>query len=405
MKTLFTTAAVAFALCIAGSPQRAAAQWPQATSHEPTVTIEFGGIAFDREGVSDSLIVARDSVTGSSLLNSDQATDLGSAAGVQGRVIFPSRRTLHTFELRGSHASWEEEFIVSNSNLDSPFLLNGILQVAQLAGIDADNPVNPILPPGLTTADLTIPTVPLNNGTVSALSLVMPQLPDGLLVDGLAGPDLDEFYDVRELNSRYQSDYTSIELMSRRNHRPGVTWLFGPRFISISEDSEFSTIGTSPARIFVDPDTVPLPTGTFDATAAVRSETRNSMIGLQLGLEYNMPITQDVYIQVSGRGGAFYNSMDVSRSASPLLPTFAPNATDFSAQTNESGSGEAWLAEFSVRGYVDLIPNSVAAYVGFDALYIDQIAMAPAQSVVLDRVENSGELFAKGLTFGVKMNY
>ncbi len=405
MKTLFSIAAVAFALCIAGSPQRATAQWPPATSHEPAVTIEFGGIAFDREGLSDSLVVATDSATGATLLTGDEATDLGSAAGVQGKIVFPSRRTLHTFELRGSYTGWDEDFIVANSNLESAFVLGGIVQVAELAGIDVNNPMNPLLPPGITAADLAVPNIPLATGTVSALSLVMPRLPDGLFVDRLAGPDIEDFFDVRELSSKYQSDYTSIELMSRRNHRPGLTWLCGPRFISISEDSEITTLGTSPTRIFLPPSTTPLPTGTLDATAAVRSETRNSMIGLQLGLEYNMPITQDVYIQVSGRGGAFYNSMHVGRSASPLLPTIATNATDFTAQINDSDSGEAWLAEVSIRGYVDLIPNSVAAYAGFDAVYIDQVALAPAQSVVLTGIENSGELYARGLSFGLKMNY
>ena len=405
MKTKFTIAAVAFALCFGGNCQQSMAQWPQATSHEPTVTIEFGGIAMDREGLNDSTIVATDSFTQGSLLSSEQATDLGSAAGVQGKIIFPTRRTLQTLELRASHAGWEEDVLVNNANLDTPFLLGGILQVADLAGIDAANPMNPILPPGLTAEDLNIPTVPLNTGEVSALSLIMPSLPTGLTVNGLAGPDIGEFYDVREYSSRYQSDYNSIELMSRRNTRPGFTWLFGPRFISVSEESEFTTLGVSPTRIFFEPGSGIDPTAVQDATAGVQTETRNSMVGLQLGLEYNVPVTQDFYLQVAGRGGAFYNSMHVGRAASPLLPTVATNATEFTAQTNQSDSGEAWLAELSIRGYMDLIPNCVSVYAGFDALFIDQVALAPAQAVVLGRVENSSEIYAKGLSFGLKLNH
>ena len=405
MKTKFTIAAVAFALCIGGFRQQAAAQWPQATSHEPTATFEFGGLVMDREGLGDSTIVLNDSSTGGRFLTAERATDLGSAAGVQGKVVFPTRRTLQTLELRASYLGWDQDVTLNSGNIDSPFLQQGVLQVADLADISADNPVSPILPVGITADDLSIPVIPLSTGDVSALSLIMPQLPSGLNVDGLVGPALDELYDIGEYTSSYESDYTSIELMSRRNTRPGLTWLLGPRFISVTEESTFTSVGVSPLRIFFPEGSGIDPTANTASTAAVRTSTRNSLIGLQLGLEYNVPVTQNFYFQLNGRGGAFYNGMRVGRDGSPLRQQSAINATDFSGGLSDSDSGEAWLAEVSIRGYVDLIPNRMAAYAGFDALYIDQLALAPAQAVVLDRVENSSQIYAKGLSFGVKMNY
>jgi hypothetical protein len=458
VKTLSTFAVIAFAVCAVGNPKHAAAQWPEATSHEPTVTIEFGGIAFDREGDSDSPLSISDTVTNVNTLTNEQASDLGSGAGVQGKVIFPSRRTLQTFELRGSYTGWDEEAVATGDNIGSPFLIPGLLQIEDL--IDADiteEPLSTILPIGVLQSDLELFTIPLTtafDGDVSTLSLVWPFLPDDILAEGISAPTLENIFDVQSLTTRYTSDYTSIELMSRRNTNPGVTWLFGPRFVSVREELQITAAGTSPVRIFqtpgvfftdvfgnpvipvppgditvdgdgfADPDGNPVTVdglpldddgnlqafpvnsfGTEESTLATRTESRNSMIGLQIGLEYNLPITQDIYFQMTGRTGLFANTASVTRSASPLRQASSFNANEFVTRDENSDTGEAWLAEFSVRGYVDVVPNRVSCYAGYDLLFIDEIALAPDQVVSPDVVDTSGELFARGLTFGVKMNY
>lgn len=460
MKTLFAFASIALALCVVGNPQHAAAQWPGATSHEPTLTAEFGGIAYDREGSSNSPLSVVDTISTEDVLSAEQGSDLGSAAGLQGKIIFPSRKTLQTFELRGSYTGWDEEAEIENANLDSPFFLGGIFQIPDQAEFDLATANNPILPIGVLDSDLSQAIIPitLNNGDVSTLSLVWPGLPASITADGVSPPALQDIFDINEVTSSYRSDYTSIELMSRRNTRPGVTWLFGPRFISIREQLEITTNGTSPTRIFQTPGVgftdafgfplpffIPVPfdqitpdgdggfvdanddpvtatglpldddgnqlvfpidsTGTVDATAASRTETQNSLIGLQIGLEYNMPVSQDIYFQLSGRGGLFFNSSTVDRAASPLRQISSTNSNDFATQESADASGESWLAEINIRGYVDLIPNTLSAYAGYDLLFIDQLVLAPNQTVAQDEVDQSGELFARGFSFGVKMNY
>ena len=192
--------------------------------------------------------------------------------------------------------------------------------------------------------------------------------------------------------------------MSRRNTRPGVTWLFGARYVSLDEQSEVSALGVSPTRVFFPPGTPDFGT-TLGTTAGVRSETHNSLIGLQVGLEYNLPVSKDIYLQVSGRAGAFYNSVSVDRSVSPLLPGIIPGASDFVPTGSENDSGEAWLAEINIRGYVDFIPNTLSGYAGYDLLFIDELALAPNQSLAGLPIDRSSELFARGFSFGLKMNY
>ena len=417
MKTLFTFAAFAFAVCVVGTPQYAAAQWPEATSHEPRVTVEFGGIAFDREGESDTPLSVVDTVTTADLLSTDEASDLGSAAGIQGRVIFPAPRTLQTLEFRGSVVGWEEETSVVSDTLESTFFLAGIFQVEDLLNFDPTvEPVNPVLPVGVTTEDLAQPTIPLTtafDGDVSTLSLVWPGLPPGIFADGISPPSFLSIFDVDDVETRYDSDYYSLELMSRRNTNPGVTWLFGPRFVSVTEDFEVTANGSSPSRIFSPPIFDPV-TGdvldffggaTEDSTAAVRTETRNSLIGLQLGLEYNFPITQNIYLQATGRGGIYLNSATADRLTSPLRQRSSQFANDFTTLTTEDDTSEAYLAEFSARAYGDIIPNRLSAYAGYEVLYIDNIALAPNQSVIIDSVDQDSELFARGFSFGMQMNF
>ena len=435
MKTLSTFAAIAFVVCVVGNSKHAAAQWPEATSHEPTVTLEFGGIAFDREGDSGTPLTISDTVTNVNTLTTEQASDLGSAAGVQGKVVFPSRRTLQTFELRGAYTGWDEEAVVSGDNIASPFFVPGLLQLEDLLDADiTDEPLSTILPIGVLQQDLDQFTIPLTtafDGDVSTLSLVWPFLPADVFADGVSPPTLDNIFDIQSVTSRYQSDYVSIELMSRRNTNPGVTWLFGPRFVSVREEVAITTTGISPTRIFfvenptqfiplLDEDGEPVEdedgdvifievpldvSGNEQATLATRTEAQNSLIGLQVGLEYNMPVSQDVYFQISGRTGLFANTASVVRSFSPLRQTSSFNANDFVTRDEDSDTGEAWLAEINIRGYVDVIPNRLSCYAGYDLLFIDEIALAPDQLVSPDVVDTSGDLFARGFTFGAKMNY
>ena len=445
MKTLFTFAVLALTICVVGNPKHAAAQWPQATSHEPTITTEIGVIAFDREGLSDSPLSITDTVTNTVFLSSEQASDLGSAAGVQGKIIFPSRRTQQTFELRGLYTGWDEVNTVTGDNINSPFFVNGIFQIEDFNGFDlANDQLVAPLPIGVLQSDLALATIPLTtgfDGTVTTLSLVWPGLPGDIFADGVSPPSLSQIFDIDTVTTSYQSDFFSVELMSRRNTRPGVTWLFGPRFVSVREEASVTATGLSPTRIFFDQFNPPFTfvfdgdgdqvfidattgevvdedddnaipqivftdiSGSEQATAATRAETQNSLIGLQIGLEYNVPVSQDIYFQISGRGGLFFNAARATRSLSPLRQASSNGFDSFTTRESDTSSGESFLAEFSARVYADLIPNSVSCYAGYDLLFIDQLAFAPNQSVATNGVDRTSDLFARGFTFGVKTNY
>jgi len=65
------------------------------------------------------------------------------------------------------------------------------------------------------------------------------------------------------------------------------------------------------------------------------------------------------------------------------------------------GGLKAWAKE---QGKGTLQGPKVRA-AGYDVLFIDELALAPDQSISIDEVDTSGDLFARGFSFGVKMNY
>ena len=189
----------------------------------------------------------------------------------------------------------------------------------------------------------------------------------------------------------YESDYFSIELMSRRAIRPGVTFMFGPRFVSASEQVTVNSsavvdtgVGTAPV-VFTDD-------RTFDAS--------NNLIGLQAGFEFNFPITQYVHINSFIRAGGYVNPTELNTSAQDSL-----TATITSVRRTDTI--ESFLGEVGGRLQVDIIPNAMSSYIGYEATWIDGFAQAPPALVGLPPagVETTNTVFFNALTFGLNFNY
>lgn len=182
----------------------------------------------------------------------------------------------------------------------------------------------------------------------------------------------------------YESDFFSIEVNRRRAIMPGVTVLAGPRFVSTSDSIE--TVSTLPVGI-----TNVSQTNFFEAT--------NSLIGLQGGLELNFPVTDFIYFNSYIRAGGYYNPVEVGSSS-------FNDFTLASTSNGTTGGTEAFLGEVGGRLSLDLLPNCVSGYVGYEATWIDGIALIPANvNLVGGTIDTNNTAFFEAVTFGVQILY
>lgn len=304
------------------------AQWPGTTrGKDHKHVLEIGGAGIDRPGTGDAMPVISDAVTFETLFDSEEATSVGGAAGLDIKYQFETRRG-RTLRFRSI-----------------------------VADFDTSNEINGI-------AGLASPLVPL-----------------GAETNRIA-------YD-------YDSRLMSFELMSCRNIAPGINLVAGPRYISI--DEEVNTEGDG--EIDFGNGFAPVTVTQVDTLAA-----DNDLVGLQLGIEIVMPLAQSFYAEGFARGGAFYNPTEVSSSTQELVggqfldpPLLGPR---------NSSSTESLLGEVGGRLFFDIVPDSVAGYVGYEATWIDGIALAPAQLfTTAGSVDTSTTLFYQAVTFGMRMKF
>lgn len=187
----------------------------------------------------------------------------------------------------------------------------------------------------------------------------------------------------------YDADYFSIEIMKRRSISPGFTLMFGPRFVSMKDRIEFAgSLPISPGG--------GLPPVTFTQTQS--TEATNALIGLQGGLELNFPVSQSVYLNSFIRTGGYMNPTEVIDRTTTTTGLFPVE----NRRTKSTGS---FLGEVGGRVYVDLIPNCVATYAGYEATWIDGAAVAPAQLLNAGSVDTANTPFFHAVTFGLNMTY
>ena len=214
-------------------------------------------------------------------------------------------------------------------------------------------------------------------------------------VNGLASPLLPDNVDTNRIQYEYDSRLLSFELMSCRNIAPGINLVAGPRYISMTEEVRLEADGEIDFQNGIAP---------VAATQVDTLSADNSLIGLQAGIEITLPLAQSFYFEGFARGGGFYNPTEVSSSTQDLVggqfldpPLLGPRNTS---------SSESLLGEVGGRLFFDLVPDAVSGYVGYEATWIDGIALAPAQLFAnAGSVDTSNTLFYQGVTFGMRMNF
>ncbi len=192
------------------------------------------------------------------------------------------------------------------------------------------------------------------------------------------------------VNYDYESDYFSIEVMRRQNISPGVTLMFGPRFVSTRDRVKLG------GSISIDPGDGT----TVDFTQTQTTEATNALIGLQTGLELNIPMNRYFYVNSFIRAGGYMNPTEVTTSVSDTVSTVE-------TQTSQTKSTGSFLGEVGGRLYVDIVPNSVSSYVGYEATWIDGVALAPAQLITTGAtgIQTGNTPFFHAISFGLNFNY
>lgn len=316
---------IAFSTIVIGlvslAPSPAHAQWPITTDANPCWSIEMGARIFDRPGDDSATAIATNSITNEVLFTSEQATDLGTAAGVDLRINYTGHHYENNWEFRTFTADFD-----ANTQLQGP--------------------------------NLEIDLLP-------AFS-----------------PDLVDY--------NYNSRLWSFELNHKRPVGAGLNCLFGPRLITLKEET------TTQAEQVID--TV---VGPFTAMGTAQIQTNNPLYGFQTGFEYNMPVAQTIYFSVVGKVGGFYNPASQSRVD---FNNFDPEPV-YSGNSKSVGS---YLGEVNARFYFEMIPSCVYCFMGYDAMVIGEVAIAPDQYFADDpthSLNTSGTPFLQSITFGVQMQH
>jgi len=292
-------------------------QWPHATYGSFGWMVDGSVRILDRPGTDTAFPVITDSLTGATLLDSSQASDLSTGVGFDMRALKHVDYATQ-WELRTFYQDWENNQFVDDPNLTSPFL------------------------PGIT--------------------------PTSIAVD-------------------YESDIYNFELNMRRAVAPGITLLAGPRFLYLADhmelDADFPFLG-------------------IDSELVTRIDTKNPLFGAQVGAELVFPVSRDVYTTGFIKVGGFGNEAQLNTDTKLFVLATETTVSEF---RNDRSHG-AFVGEVGGRVNFDIVPGTLSLYGGYEATWIDGVALAPAQLATgLTSVQVSNTTFFHGAVFGASMRW
>ncbi|MCH2183347.1 MAG: hypothetical protein MK108_15215 [Mariniblastus sp.] len=198
-----------------------------------------------------------------------------------------------------------------------------------------------------------------------------------------------EIVTVDSVSYDYSSEFYSIELTRRYNKSPGFTWFWGPRFISLKEEFNFGTFSDF---------------GLAAVTTNNQFKTSNSLIGGQVGFDITLPVGQNFICTGFVRTGAYGNPV-VAKSK---LTTFGPIGPQGDQATikQEKGIG-SFVGEVGGTLYYQIVPNVCSSFVGYEATWIDGVALAPTQALSVGETEpvTNNTPFWHAINFGLRFSY
>ena len=212
---------------------------------------------------------------------------------------------------------------------------------------------------------------------------------------GLFGPDLTTPFlpglNPDTVNYNYDSELFSIEFNFRQKCMPGLTFLIGPRYISLEEHVDFSS---QTLIVF------PPPFDNLDFTTNNTIDTNNPLIGGQIGLEWDFLLTRDLFVSSFIKVGGFANNARATLTSETTIQDLLEER-----RTKNTGS---FVGELGGRLNFNILGPAFTGFVGYQAMWIDGVALAPTQFI---NVNSNGALFVEntpsfhGAVFGIQANY
>lgn len=190
------------------------------------------------------------------------------------------------------------------------------------------------------------------------------------------------------MDTRYESDYFSVEFNAKRTVRPGFNLVGGTRFIAMEERTLLSGEGNFTAGPFNLP---------FQNDVEIK--TSNPMLGLQVGADYGVGFGR-MSIDSFLRAGGYVNfASQNTRLVNTLL----------GSDTSTKGSAEemAFAGEVGVRLNFEIFENHLHGYVGGEAHFLDGIATSPSQLINpgFVGISNADSPRFQGITFGLDARF
>ncbi len=192
----------------------------------------------------------------------------------------------------------------------------------------------------------------------------------------------------------YDSDLYNVELNFKRAIRPGVTVLWGPRFLSLQEFTQIEA-------------TIPngAPSG-GDLLVQTDSSTNNPMIGAQIGAEIRQPVIRDVFAMGFIKGGIFGTPQKASVQTQLIDTGFiVPVVLANTSVLDERATHATGIVEFGGRVHHDIVPGHISFYVGYEAAWIDGVTLGPPQILSAatpsaPSLHNASTPFMQGIVIG-----
>lgn len=202
---------------------------------------------------------------------------------------------------------------------------------------------------------------------------------------------LPEFSNPNQFDYAYDSQLFSIELTCKKAIRPGCNFLIGPRYVDFDETV---TVDSTFVNRFIP---------NFAVDLSTFNRTHNSMPGILFGLEIRRPLTRDIFFSGGVKGSllANFSSTDTTTDSSIVGSPAVVQSTIF----EDSKSAAAGLYELTARLHYDIAPGNVSCYAGYDAFWLDAVAIAPTQIREAfgppAQLNTNNTTFVHGLSFGL----
>jgi hypothetical protein len=215
-----------------------------------------------------------------------------------------------------------------------------------------------------------------------------------LVASGFTPAGLPQNSTLSQFDYGYESDLFDIELNFKRACLPGVTLMIGPRFMTLNETVVVDSNFTNPlVADFLQVQT--------------NADVVNTLAGLGIGAEFRKPLMRDLFVVAAIRGGVFNNVARSRITAAQTLFGFPNGETTF---IDDSLTNVAGVGELSVRLHYDISPGTISIYTGYEAMWLDGVAVAPAQVLsaltpAAPFINTSNTIFSQGFTVGGMIRY